>query len=113
MSRDGKVMSFYRANKIECNSALDIWLYSDTQESVKDNHLTKACGCCGAQRTPEGHDMCLGTLPGLMNACCGHGVASDCYVQFLDGFSVHGEDARIIIDILQKGVANEKETKGI
>jgi len=24
--------------------------------------------------TPEGHDACLGKLPGVGAACCGHGV---------------------------------------
>jgi hypothetical protein len=37
-----------------------------------------------------------------MNACCGHGVVDEAYVQFLDGASVHGRDALTIIDILKK-----------
>jgi len=35
----------------------------------------------------------LGELKGFMNACCGHGIAREAYIQFLDGFSIHGEDA--------------------
>ena len=34
------------------------------------------------RNTKEGHDGCLGTLPGIMNACCGHGDIDEAYVQF-------------------------------
>lgn len=40
------------------------------------------CGHCGLKRTPEGYDGCLGTIPGVMNACCGHGDENIAYVQF-------------------------------
>ncbi len=44
------------------------------------------CGYCGLAKTPEGHDGCLGTLPGdVMNACCGHGRPNEAYIQFWDG----------------------------
>lgn len=33
-------------------------------------------------RTIQGHDGCIGTLEGVMNACCGHGQDSCAYVQF-------------------------------
>ena len=32
-----------------------------------------SCRECGLKRDEDGHDPCLGTLPGVMNACCGHG----------------------------------------
>lgn len=41
------------------------------------------CLECGLHRTKQGHDGCLGTLPGdVMNACCGHGNIPDAYIQF-------------------------------
>jgi len=40
------------------------------------------CGHCGRDATPEGHDGCVGTLIGVMNACCGHGNPEAAYVQF-------------------------------
>lgn len=40
------------------------------------------CKHCGLRITPEGHDPCLGTIPGVMNACCGHGRDEEAYVQF-------------------------------
>lgn len=61
------------------------------------------CKHCNLERTPEGHDGCLGALPGVMNACCGHGkYGSGTYVQLLDGVSISGQDAKTMIDILKR-----------
>lgn len=49
------------------------------------NEIGRAsCTQCGLRRTAEGHDGCLGTLPGnVMNACCGHsGHAEGAYIQY-------------------------------
>jgi len=76
------------------------WIFKDTELNVEDNHMKIPCGRCGKHSTSEGHDACLGTLIGVMNACCGHG--GEAYIQFLDGECVRGKDAEIIIDILKK-----------
>jgi len=78
------------------------WIYSDTKEPTVYTFKDRPCGHCNKHNTPEDHDVCLGELKSIMNACCGHGVAREAYVQFLDGFSIHGEDAVIILDILKK-----------
>jgi len=85
-----------RGNEIFFSILKQEWLYVDNNSSVGDNCKTRACGRCGKHRTPEGHDACLGTLPGVKNACCGYGVEDDAYVQFLDGSTVTGELARAI-----------------
>ena len=77
-------------------------IYSDTKKSTVDTWQDRSCGRCGKHFTKEGHDACLGTLPGIMNACCGHGDSRDAYVQFLDRFSIHGEDAIAILEVLKK-----------
>ena len=64
--------------------ASDTWVYSDTREPVADNP-NRDCGHCGLPNTPEGHDGCLGTIPGAMNACCGHGNQGAAYVQLETG----------------------------
>jgi hypothetical protein len=51
-----------------------VWVYADTGKPIRAE-LDRPCGYCGKPNTPEGHDACLGTLPGVMNACCGHGAA--------------------------------------
>ncbi len=70
---------------------IDKWLYMDNLESTIDNY--RACGNCGKERTKEGHDGCLGTLPGIRNACCGHGIVEEAYIQFQDGFCYRGKKA--------------------
>ncbi len=41
------------------------------------------CVKCKKGPTKEGHDGCLGTLPGsIMNACCGHGNNEIAYIQY-------------------------------
>jgi hypothetical protein len=34
----------------------------------------RPCAVCHRLRTPEGHDPCVASLPGVINACRGHGV---------------------------------------
>lgn len=46
--------------------------FSDVDIPVEGN--PRNCALCGQGETPEGHDFCLGTLPKVTNACCGHGV---------------------------------------
>lgn len=87
----------YRGRSIELR---DEWVYSDTEEPVKSTRRT--CGSCNEPYTSEGHDMCLGTLGGIMNACCGHSDITEAYVQFLDGFCIRGRDAKIVLGILKK-----------
>jgi hypothetical protein len=55
------------------------WRYCDTHELV-DPH-SRPCPQCHELPTPEGHDACLGEIPGVKFACCGHGV-EDGYVSW-------------------------------
>ena len=56
------------------------WCYEDTKETIKD-HL-RPCKKCGKEYEFNAPDPCLGTLPGVAFACCGHGVQSEAYIQF-------------------------------
>ena len=90
--------SFYRGHKIFFADGL--WCYSDNMQPVRYDK-NRQCRKCNECNTKEGHDFCLGTLPGLMNACCGHGRKQAAYIQFMDGFSIHGKNAKTIIRILK------------
>lgn len=89
-----------RGNEIEFKD--NEWFYKDTVLKVSETYKNKPCGYCGKKATREGHDACLGTLIGLMNACCGHGEEGSAYVQFLDGKCIRGKDAKTIIEVLKK-----------
>lgn len=59
----------------------------------------RTCAACGLTReladTPtgdDGPDPCLGRLPGVMFACCGHGQRAYAYVAFSDGTTIRGFD---------------------
>lgn len=49
----------------------------------EDGEETTRCPECNCEPTEEGHDACLGTIPGAISACCGHGAANP-YVVYPD-----------------------------
>jgi len=55
------------------------WVYSDTGFLAVDD---RSCVRCDGPPTAEGHDACLGRLPGVTSACCGHGVSPPILVPF-------------------------------
>ena len=69
------------------------FFFSDSGEAVKDNWKERPCGHCGKHNTAEGHDGCLGTLPGVLNACCGHGNPAEAYIQFSNGQELRETEA--------------------
>lgn len=82
------------------------WFWADTGEPA---HKVRTCGNCKNTPTVDGHDACLGTLGGVANACCGHGDAEVAYVQFWDGTSIGGEDARAIQEILKRNRTSDTD----
>jgi hypothetical protein len=78
--------SFERGHEMKCIGG--VWYYTDTGGPVAWNR--RDCKKCGRPDTPEGHDPCLGKLPGVMNACCGHGYDSVAYVQLVNGSHISG-----------------------
>lgn len=75
------------------------WRYSNGQ-STADTWANRTCGRCGQYPTPKGHDRCLGTLPGVTNACCGHGEG-DAWVQFDDLVTIRGAAALYFFEEMQ------------
>ena len=74
------------------------WRYEDTGDLSGFDGILRPCKRCGC--TFEGSnagdpDPCLGELPGVDNACCGHGERSQAYIRFsnglvIDGFEIKG-----------------------
>lgn len=67
--------SYVRGHVVYWDS--NAWRYADTDELVEAGPA-RPCPRCGRMPTAEGHDACLGILPNVIGACCGHGV-KDCY----------------------------------
>lgn len=66
----------------------DEWFYSDTDEPTVGN--PRMCGHCKKPDREDDIDACLGVLPGVANACCGHGQQKESYIQFENGMTVRG-----------------------
>lgn len=89
------VTSKFRGHKIECIN--NEWIFCETGKFVKETWKEMPCGYCNVKDTAVGHDGCLGTLPGIMNACCGHGRVNEAFLQFLDGTIIRGDLAKNIM----------------
>jgi len=68
----------HRGHMIFWDEETGDWRYLD-DKSLAD--YERPCTQCNKMPTPEGHDACLGHIPGVLNACCGHG-AEPGYIQW-------------------------------
>lgn len=68
------------------------WLVDNFEkvERIEEAPHRVACKRCGLPPTAEGHDPCLGALPGVSNACCGHGWQRG-YIAFTNGVVIRGD----------------------
>lgn len=66
------------------------WIYSDTKELIDKPRL---CKYCGKYPTKEGYDGCLGYLPNVYSACCGHNIEKP-YVVFNNGIHMEFNDMK-------------------
>lgn len=75
--------TYKNGHKIKYNETDDKWYYADGQIADK----FRKCPRCECLPDKNGHDACFNNLPGVQNACCGHGV-EDAYIQFNDGTEI-------------------------
>ena len=64
------IKSTERGWDIFFNPKAKTWLYCDTGKPIDGKRFCQRCGRPPAQ---EGYDACLGYIPGVHSACCGHG----------------------------------------
>ena len=91
---------YFRGYKI--HNVENKWFFNDTKKLTIETWEKRPCGYCGMYNTTEGYDGCLGILPEVINACCGHGQEDDAYLQFLDGSIIHGRKAIKMILSMKK-----------
>jgi hypothetical protein len=82
------ITSYNRGHHCYVKNGREYYFEDDLPASVE-----KPCKRCGKLATKEGHDACLGNLPFVKAACCGHGVKdafglSKPYILFQDGAMV-------------------------
>ncbi|MBM7580029.1 hypothetical protein [Jeotgalibacillus terrae] len=80
------------------------WRYKDNDQPTMKHWKYRACGYCNKPNRPDEHDACLGELPGVINACCGHGQSDEAYVMFENGEAARGKTAQGIFSLIRRGV---------
>lgn len=85
----------------------------------------EACRACGAPstwddidgETIERPDTCIGYLPGVFNACCGHGDPDHAYLSFgsskTDYVTITGHDALRIMIWMRKALGDESRPEWV
>lgn len=69
------------------------WLYQDNMQPIPGwGGEARPCAKCGSAKwSGDGEpDECLGLLPGVTNACCGHGCSDRSYMVFESGLVIRG-----------------------
>lgn len=70
------------------------WLYKADDTPLSEQ---KACLKCNMMPMDNGNDPCLGDLPGVVGACCGHGLPEQQgYILFENGVRIKLNNAEII-----------------
>jgi hypothetical protein len=91
-----------RGHKVTWDATARTWRYADGEAVTPYTQLDRACTKCGLPPTPEGHDACIANLPGVRNACCGHGHTEDAYVSFDNGHVRRGAQAIAAMERAQR-----------
>lgn len=86
----GKAMiaTRWRGHEIYYDEEKERWVFSEDDVPVSDDPL-RDCRHCNLHLDDD-VDPCLGRLPGVLNACCGHGRREEAYIQFESGLTVRG-----------------------
>jgi hypothetical protein len=61
------------------------------------NWIKGRCRKCDKPRTGDGHDPCIANLPGVQNACCGHGREQG-YIMFDNGLIIRMRVSEVTLE---------------
>ena len=81
--------STHQGYEIYYDEERESWCYVDNDVPIRFKQ--RPCPQCGKSYGVDGHDPCLGRLPGVINACCGHGGRCTSYIQFENGVTIEGK----------------------
>lgn len=80
--------AYYHGHRLFWDPYVEWWYFEETGETLdrdREEHENMICKRCKRRPTSEGHDGCIGKLPGVRHACCGHGVVKEAYIEWKDG----------------------------
>ena len=70
------------------------WVYTHWDDTTMLQHgRERPCTACGNRSEEGGPDYCLGELPAVKAACCGHGFPEEAYFVFVNGQELRGPEA--------------------
>ena len=102
---------YFRGHPVVCLAGEDGERYADDLTPTVDEagaSVERPCVQCGLRAAPDGPDPCLGMLPDVKAACCGHGVEEP-YVLVGHG-TVRGQQALDYFAHYGVGPRREDET---
>ncbi|MEK6881734.1 MAG: hypothetical protein AABY22_19100 [Nanoarchaeota archaeon] len=76
------------------------WLDTNKKLISQNERPCKLCGKFNIEEGEKSYDPCLGKLPGVKFACCGHGLTN--------GYIVFENDIKVKLVRLRKKERNEK-----
>lgn len=79
---------FSRGHELYSFNGID-WFYTSTNEP---QYEIESCTKCGLKASQDDPDPCLGMLPGVKYACCGHGIPGQDYVVLNNGNRISLEE---------------------
>ena len=91
--------SLWRGHPIKWDEEKEKWLFEDSNEPVGETYADRPCKKCLRPFGKDDHDPCIKNLPGVSNACCGHGDDTQSYIQFRNGVTVRGLKITTGLDI--------------
>ena len=84
------------------------WFFSDTNDRVMTTWKHRPCGYCGLANTVEGYDGCIGYLPKVRNACCGHGFRLPLRTKGTTAQAIHATAATMPAVMMRVSVMRER-----
>ena len=102
---------YFRGHPVVCLAGEACERYADDLTPTVDEagiSIERPCVQCGLLAAPDGPDPCLGLLPDVKAACCGHGV-DEPYVLLWHG-TVRGQQALDYFTHYGVGPKREDET---
>ena len=94
----------------------NLFLYDDEKDQAYnyDNNkkidIPHTCRNCKKEMKEDEPDACIGKLPGVKYACCGHGIIVDAYVVFNDNTLLRASEAIVYFEIIKKRIKCKVES---
>lgn len=83
-------VSFWRGYPCKWDGAT--WVFVDNGlETPPCGGALRPCAKCGRTFPLDTPDPCIGLLPGVVSACCGHGIPGEAYAIFDGGLKLTGD----------------------